>query len=164
VFAEPTSMSVLLQYAPTVRRALFVDGVPQGFIGRRYVVDSSVTLFKQRSELILQFGTSGLSNPVGIEIATGHVVKIMNARSFPLIFVNASVEQFTETVKEMLNRFPYYSRLESDKKAEAVGTELLETIRRIDAEAALPDRYWSIFTDDVKIGDLSTEAVLGLDE
>ena len=164
VFAEPASASALLQDAPSFQRALFVDGVPDGFIGRRYMSDSNIALFdRRRDEMILRFGTSGLSNPVGVDLATGHVVKIMRAEGFPLIFVNASIEQFTYTVREVLNRLPYYIRLEIDTKAEAVGTELLEIVRRVDAEAALPDRYWSVFIDDVKMGDLSTESIIELE-
>jgi hypothetical protein len=164
VFAEPPALRDLLQRAPSVRRALFVDGVPKGFIGRRYTADSSVALLEQEGrEQILRFGSSGLSDAIGVDLVTGHVVEIIDVRAFASLFVNTSIEQFTQTVKAIIDRFPYYDRDTTDEEIQAIASELLHTIRSIDSEAAVPDRYWSTFVDDVEIGDLSTEAILAID-
>lgn len=143
---------------------MFIDGVPACFIGRMYSADSGVSILERAGdEPILRFGSSGLSDAIGVDLATGQVVDVINARGCPLLFVNASVEQFTRTVRTLIERFPYYDRDASDAEMETVANELLEIVRRIDPEAAIPDRYWSTFVDDVAIGDLSTEAVLSID-
>jgi hypothetical protein len=144
---------------------LFVDGVPKRFIGRRYTADSSVALLdRQDHKPILRFGSTGLSGAIGVDLATGHIVEVIDVPDSPLLFVNTSIEQFTQTVKAVIDRFPYYEEGAAEEEIQGVASELLEKIRNIDPAAAVPDRYWSTFVDDVEIGDLSTEAILAIDE
>jgi len=165
VFSEPSALSDLFRNFPSVRRTLFIEGVPKGFIGRRYVADSSITLLERAGhEQILRFGSSGLADAIGINLATGHVIEIINAPHSKLLFVNTSIEQFAQTVRAVINRFPYYDSDADEEEIQAVANELRDTIRNIDPAAAVPDRYWSTFVDDVEIGDLSTEAILAIDD
>ncbi|MGH3222726.1 MAG: SUKH-4 family immunity protein [Streptosporangiaceae bacterium] len=137
--------------------------MPKGFIGRRYAADSSLVLLERPgSEAILRFGSSGLADVIGIDLATGHVVEIINAPHSAPLFVNTSIEQFVRTVRAIINRFPYYDSDADEYEIQTVANELREIIRHIDLEAAVPDRYWSTFVDDVEIGDLSTEAILAI--
>ena len=163
VFTESEAMTVLLDDAPSVRHALFVIGVPKGFIGRRYAADPGVTpLVREGSDPLLRFGSCGLADAMCVDLVTEHVVEIINAaRSAPL-FVNTSIEQFTQTVKALVDRFLYYGHEATGDEMDIVAGELLNVIRSIDPEAAVPDRYWSTFVDDVQIGDLSTEAILAI--
>jgi hypothetical protein len=165
VFAEPETMADLLKDVPSVRHALFVVGVPKGFIGRRYAVDSNVTLLaREGSAPLVRFGSSGLADAMCVDIMTEHVIEIINAPASEPLFVNTSIEQFTRTVKAVVDRFPYYVQEASDDEIILVAGELLDIIRSIDPEAAVPNRYWSTFVDDVQIGDLSTEAILAIGE
>jgi SUKH-4 immunity protein len=165
VFAEPSGLRDLLRHSPSIWQALFIDGVPKSFIGRRYTANASVTLLeRQLNEKILCFGTSGLSDVIGVDLTTGHVVEVLNARGSPLLFVNTSIDQFTHTVKAVISRFPYYDHDATDEEIQAAATDLREIIRFIDSAAMAPDRYWSTFADDVEIGDLSTEAILAIDK
>jgi hypothetical protein len=164
VFPEPPAMRELLEHAPSVRQALFADGVPKNFIGRRYSADLNVTLLEREgSEPLLRFGSSGPSDAIGVELATGHVIEVIDTPGSHSLFVNTSIEQFTQSVKAVIDRFPYYNANASDEEIEAVADELRELIVSIDPEAAVPDRYWSTFADDAEIGDLTTEAILALD-
>jgi hypothetical protein len=165
VFAESKTAAALLRDLPSARHALFVAGVPRRFIGRRYTVDSKVAPVEQeRGQPLARFGSSGLAGAVCVDIMDGHVIEFIAERRSEKLFVNTSVEQFTQTVKAMIDRFPYYGQQATDDKIDRVAEELLEIIRTIDSEAAVPNRYWSTFVDDVKMGDLSTEAILAVEE
>jgi hypothetical protein len=138
--------------------------VPKNFIGRRYTADSSLILLeRQGDETILRFGSSGLSDAIGVDLSTGHVIEVLNARGSPLLFVNTSIEQFKQTIKAVVDRFPYYGQDATNEEIEAAAADLRDIIRRIDSAAIIPDRYWSTFADDVELGDLSTEAILAID-
>lgn len=163
VFRETPAIGRLLEDFPAIRHALFVEGVPRGFIGRRYVADSELTsLETEGHSRVLRFGSSGLADAVGVELNAGHVVEIVNARHPVSVFVNTSIGQFAQTVKAVMGRFPYYDRDSDEDEISSVAHELMETIGFIDPEAVVPDRYWSTFIDDIEIGDLSTEAILAV--
>ena len=164
VFAESPPLKDLLQHLPSVRRALFIDGVPEKFIAHRYRADSDVTLLRRQGEdAVLRFGSSGLSDAVGIHLSTGNVVEEVNAREFPLYFVNTSIEKFVLTVKAVMDRFPYYDQDATDGEIEVAAADLRDIITHIDFPAMVPDRYWSTFADDVENGDMSTEEILAVE-
>lgn len=157
----------LIRPLPSIWRALFVAGVPKSFIGRRYTVNAGLSLLMSKNdEPLVRFGSTGLVGSICVDIATGKVVEVINAGvpSSPMLFVNTSLTQFTQTVKAIIDRFPYYGQEATDDEIDLVASELLDVVRNIDPEAAVPDRYWSTFVDDVQIGDLSTEAVLAIGE
>jgi len=163
VFGESSTIGRLIENFPAIRHALFVEGVPKGFIGRRYTADSRLTsLETEGHSRVLRFGSSGLTGVVGIELSSGHVVEIVKPQHPVSLFVNTSIVQFTETVKAVINRFPYYDSDSDEEEIGSVAHELMEIIGRIDPEAVVPDRYWSTFIDDIEIGDLSTEAILAV--
>jgi hypothetical protein len=161
VFAEPKELEGLLRRSPSVRRALFIDGVPKGFIGPRYRADANVTILNRPGgDAILRFGSSGLADAVGVNFATGNVVDVSNARGHPLLFVNTSIEKFILTVKAVIDRFPYYEEDATDDEVEGAAADVRDIIERIDPAAVVPDRYWSTFVDDMEMRDLSTGEVL----
>jgi hypothetical protein len=165
VFVESKTIAELLRDLPSVRHALFVAGVPKSFIGRRYTVDSNITpLERERGQPLVRFGSSGLAGAICVDFMNGHVVEVVAARGSEQLFVNASIGQFTQTVKAMIDRFPYYGQEATDDEIDRVAGELLDMIRSIDPEAAVPNRYWSTFADDVQMGDLSTGAILTVGE
>lgn len=165
VFAEPEDMVTPLKAVSSVRYALFVAGVPRCFIGRRYTADTTLTLLPRGGgEPLARFGSSGLADAMCVDVTTGRVVEIINSPAAKPLFVNTSIEQFTRTVKVLVDRFPYYGQEAPDYEIDQVADELQDLITRIDPEASLPDRYWSTFVDDARIGDLSTEAILTICE
>jgi hypothetical protein len=161
VFTEPVKLRDLLLGYPSVRTALFIDGVPDGFIGRRYTVDSEVAAINlDERGVVLRFGSTGISGIIGIEIETGRVVECPAGPRFNMCLVNASVGQFTRTVKELIERFPYYDQEASDEEIETVAYELRDIIGNIDPGATAPENYWSTFIEDVLNGDMSNEDVV----
>jgi len=161
VFPERPEISRLLAGLPSVTHALFAEGVPKSFIGRRYTADSELTpLETEGSKRILRFGSSGLADAVVIDLVSGHVLEIVNAPHPVSVFINTSLGQFTRTVRAVISRFPYYDNDSDEDEISGVANELTDIVRSIDPEAVVPDRYWSTFIDDVEIGDLSTEAIL----
>jgi len=161
VFPEPKALKDILRRSPSVRHTLFIDGVPKNFIGPRYKADSTVTVLERPGgDAILRFGSSGLSDAIGVHLATGNVVEVISVRDLPLLFVNTSIEKFTLTVKAVIDRFPYYEEDATDEEVEAAAADVGDIIERIDPAAMIPDRYWSTFVDDMEMRDLSTEEVL----
>lgn len=160
-FPNADEMKGLLDQGSALWRALFVDGIPTNFISQRYAADALATVVDLPSGTrILRFGSTGLDDAIGVELATGHVVEVLNVEGSPLLFVNSSIEKFSQTVQAVMARFPYYDTDSSFEEIDAVAAELLQMIKVIDPEAAVPDRYWSTFTDDVAMGDFTTEAIL----
>ncbi len=160
VFATSPQVEELLERFPQARASLFTDGVPAGFIGRRYSVNKELRIIHvDGSSPVVRFGSTGLQGAIGLSSETGAVVEVIDEQLAQLLFVNSSLPQFTKTVRTITARFPFYGRDASAEEFEEVASELLEVIRGIDPEAAVPDRYWSTFTDDVAIGDLSNETI-----
>jgi hypothetical protein len=163
VFAATPTLGDLLQSLPSVRHALFIAGVPEKFVAHRYRVDPDLTLLeRQGGRKLLRFGSSGLSDAFGIDLATGNVIEEINARGFPLVFVNTSIDKFVLTTQLVAGRFPYYGQKATEGEMEFAAADLRDIIRDIDLPAMVADRFWSTFADDVENGDMSTEEILAV--
>jgi hypothetical protein len=163
VFVQPPALDDLMRELPSVRRALFIDGVPEKFLAQGYRADSTVVLLEREDgRKILRFGTSGLSDAFGMDLATGNIVEEINARSFPLVFVNTSIDKFVLTVRAVADRFPYYGQGATDGEITFAAADLRGIIKDIDPPAMIADRFWSTFADDVENGDMSTEEILAV--
>jgi hypothetical protein len=103
---------------------------------------------------LLLFASSSWGD-FAIDISTGAVV--LRLSSGNTLYVNGTLDQFRETTKRTIDRLPYYDHGASLEERERVGRELLDMIKEIDPEAAISDRYWSTFVDDVVIGDFARE-------
>lgn len=154
-------------FAPTAgafqeaSRLLFEEGVPANFIGRRFCLANEVRIIHTSSGAVLQFGTTGLGADVGVEADSGHVVELLLADpSSPRVFVNSSLSAFADTIEAIVGRFPFYDTDDDQRAIDIAADDLITIIAEIDPPAAEPDRYWSTFVDDVRMGDLTTPAVL----
>lgn len=141
---------------------LYGSGVPKGFVTSRYLADShlSVALDAVGHKLV-KFGTTVLGGSMCLDPVTGEVVQVLGTNSSRW-FVNSTLEAFVATVRDVSTAFPFYSDDAPEAEIEAAAKRVVEIIRRVDAEALVPDRYWSTFVDDMRIGDWSTGAVLDL--
>jgi hypothetical protein len=81
------------------------------------------------------------------------VWEVLNRPAPRRLFVSSSLEQFAATVEVVAARFPFYDDQDDDQGAIRASEDLADLIRAIDAEAVVPDRFWSTFLDDVTIGD-----------
>ena len=111
VFAESPEISELLAPLPSVRRALFEEGVPKRFLADIYYTDPGLTLVRKESNgVVVRFGSSGWRGAIGIDVATGNVIQVIDARQKLTIPVNTALDLFTLTVKALIDRFPYYPK------------------------------------------------------
>jgi hypothetical protein len=125
---------------------------------------------------LLRFGTAGLSYALCVDPASGGIVGVWDEEASIVVarrpdwiesFINSDAERFVETARAVTARFPYYLRSAFDSddgyaSVKATHDELIAAIAAIDAPAAIPDRFWSTFTDDVLIGDFATEDIVSL--
>jgi hypothetical protein len=161
VFARPAWLGDLLEPLPEIDRALFAEGIPRRFIGRWYWAAHDLSVIERTDgSRILRFGFSGLFSEIGLDLASAEVIAVVNSTPRTEFLVNSSLEQFTSTVDALIARFPFYDADAERAELNTIGSELLGTIRSIDPEAAVADRFWSSFVDDAEMGDLSTEDVL----
>ena len=150
----------MLEARPDVQRALFDEGVPEGFIGRRYqAAEALAVIADEHRRSLIRFGSTGLGASVCVDPASGEVVEMMSVPAAAPLFINASLDQFARTIRALATRFPYYAEAADEGEIQAASDDLSRIIGEIDSSALLPDRYWSTFIDDVRFGDLSTEAV-----
>ncbi len=105
---------------------------------------------------LIQFGQLMHDDPVCVDPTTGQVLEI--TRQGTVLFVNSSIAAFTETVRAVVERFPYHDEDAEFDEIHAVARDLADLIRGIDPEAMADDRFWSTFVDDVEMGDFATQA------
>src|ERR1700730_584244 len=103
VFPESPEIAKLVAGLPSASRALFERGTPETLLGGIYHADPDLTVItKEERAPVLRFGTSGLSQAIGIDLATGKVVGVVvDVPSKPTILVNATADTFTSTVQAM---------------------------------------------------------------
>jgi hypothetical protein len=159
VFVVSPEIEELLKGLPSARYALLGGGIPQALVGGRYRADPGLSIL-ERTSPVLRFGTSGLSEAIGIDVSTGSVVEVVDVPSQPTNLVNTTLALFTQTVRALIERFPYYSRRAGYDEIDAVSEELRRIIRSIDPNAAASGSYWPGFADDVQMGDFNTEDVV----
>lgn len=138
--------------------------------GAVFRTDSEATLVSRPDGTsLLRFGVARLSSALCLEPATGAILSTWDADSgvvravqpsWTESFVNTDIERFVDIARAISSRFPYYTAATFDESIGVVGRELREMISRIDPPAALPDRFWSTFLDDVEMGDFTTESLL----
>jgi hypothetical protein len=159
VFPED-ELAGLVDVAPEVQAALCGDGVPRSFFGQRFkTTEHLITLDATDGRRVVRFGTEGLASAICVDPTRGNVLAI-HAPNIDPGFVNSSLAQFTQTVKAVVERFPYYERDASDDVVAQVGRDLAAIIGAIDSRALTPDSYWATFVDDVVyLRDFATEDI-----
>ena len=163
-------------------RDLIALGVPQRILGNHYTALRHLELVEHPAlGFLVRFALVGRRGGICFHPATQSIHWLTGARSGQERFVNTTLAQFNESVRTVIDRFPFdrdvastahphdtsarwYSRAtgqRSDVQWGHVGEELRELLRRIDPESvAHPDGYWNSFVNDVQMGDYSTDDVL----
>lgn len=146
VFAELPEVAELVSQLPTVHRVLFEEGIPKRFLFRRYTADPELAILAWEGHApVVRFGTSDLSEAIGVDVSTGHVIEVVDVPWRPTNLVNTTIEIFTRTIQALMNRFPYYSKYAEYDQIDSACEELREIIRSIDPQASAPDtlnRHW----------------------
>ncbi|MBO0799476.1 MAG: SUKH-4 family immunity protein [Blastocatellia bacterium] len=139
-------MTEIISLAPGVRQALFEEGIPAFFFHRRYRADLylSVVHRKDRSPVIC-FGRDGGEGVFGIDVVSGHVIRVLDRADNAEEFVNATVNQFTKTVRALAWAFPYY-RSDAWYEEIPVAVERLRTlVESTDSGVIARNGYWADF-------------------
>jgi SUKH-4 immunity protein len=167
-------------------RMLVERGVPKSLFGL-YRAARELTLLEDpaRGQLVC-FGATGLDGWVCLDPRTGQVVDLIYVPVAtvnvpagvlrPAWLVNSSLEQFIESVRVVLNRFPFDSvSMKGNRDLDGsdwddlhnewthAADEIEEALRAVDpAAVADPNGFWMTFLDlDVRIGDYMTSEVVG---
>jgi len=167
-------------------RDLITLGVPKRILGDYYKAVSRLELIEHPTlGPVVRFATLGRRGAMCLHPATGSIHQLTGARSGQEWFVNTTLAQFNDSVRAVINRFPFDRGVPSeaptpDASAQwhtsntdkgddvswiTVGEELRELLRRIDpASVANPNGYWNTFVTDVEMGNYSAEDVLTFPE
>jgi hypothetical protein len=128
--------------------------VPQDFFG--YEASDHLAIVKNsETEEHLIFGHLTVNSSLYLEVGTGRIFAGIDPDH--LIFVNSSLGDFAECVREMITRFPYYDE-DSDFDEWARAAEDVErAIAAIDPPATAGDAFWNEFRWEVATGDYYDE-------
>jgi hypothetical protein len=131
--------------------------IPRSSIGGHYRAAAEVAFVESPTAgRLIQFGTTGVFGPIYVNPASGAVLAGRDAEGGALSFVNSSLDQFTSTVRGLIDLFPFYDRSDDYDAAAAAAARASELIAGIDPPAAEPDTLWGTFVDDVANGDFAT--------
>lgn len=154
-FAKPTSIP------DGWDEDLILHGAPKAFLGR-YESSPALTLVTvSQSQQWVCFGHTAEGDLMCLDPFTRQIVCVINVPNGPSFLVNTSLDQFIQTVRAVIERFPFYTGGSSLAVREEVGREIAQIVSRIDPAAiSNVDGYWQTFIDDLVIGDLATENVV----
>jgi SUKH-4 immunity protein len=182
-FPEPTGVPY------EAARMLVKRGVPKSLFGL-YRAASELTLLEDSGlGQLVCFGTTGLYGWVCLDPRTGQVVDLIYVPVAttnlpagvlrPAWLVNSSLEQFIDSVRVVLNRFPFDS-VSMERNRDWAGSdwddlqnewdhaadEIEEALRAVDpAAVADPNGFWMTFLDlGVRSGDYMTSEVVGTND
>lgn len=134
---------------------------------------------------VVRFAAIGRRGAMCLHPATRSIHYLTGSRSGQEWFVNTTLAQFNDSVRAVIDRFPFNRGVPSeapihdafahwhasntdqgdDVQWVTIGEEFRELLRRIDPESvAIPDGYWNTFVTDVQMGNYSTEDVLTFPE
>lgn len=156
-------------------------GVPKRILGSYKAMNHFELVEHPTLGPLVRFATLGRRGSMCLHPATRSIRHLTGARSGQEWFANTTLAQFNESVRAVINRFPFdrgrpddtpihdessqWPASSADQRDAVdwitVGEGLRELLRRIDpASVADPNNYWSGFVDDVETANYTSEAVL----
>ena len=143
------------------RDALMAARLPKSFFGRRYVALAEPVAQLRNGRHLVRFGDVLLFGGIFYDPSTGQVLQLPDAPGAASHIVNSTLDQFTSTVRAVIDMFPFYSDDSELEQRMEVAASISAAIGRLDAAALDPDGFWGTFLDDVVNGDFATEDVVG---
>ncbi len=144
----------------SVTRALTRDGVPKAWFYAGYAASRELRAVDVPPlGRLIRFASSGLGASILVEPALGEVLFLVTVRGAVPAFVNSSLAQFTETVRTVVDRYPYYSMASSPHEVGAAATEVAAIVEAIDPPALAPQLYWTTFVEDMRAGAFPSEVL-----
>jgi hypothetical protein len=149
VFSGVPQTTEILALPPSARHSLFEEGVPKYFFYRKYSADLDLSLINlEGCSPIVRFG-SDRDGMVGVDSFDGTVIHIGNGPRKRFSFINTTIGKFSETARNLTERFPYGASLGDLDDNTAAANVMREIIQSIDTSAAVPGNYWADFADEV---------------
>ena len=167
---EPVVFTTAIDVSPEDIDTLNRARLPRRFLGGDMAVDAPVGVDVPGRGYLIRF-TAGRGGGFYFSPSTGEVLYIDDRPEFGSNLVNSTLEQFTNTVKALIEAFPYYADFGVDPNEvdvdtlvdmyEASAARLAALIGEIDPAALTPETFWDDFLVAVVHGNYSTESILG---
>jgi hypothetical protein len=146
--------------APVAER-LADPGVPKGLLGHEYQALASAVLLPNTPGPLVAFGSCGLWGRICVHAGTFAVVHVAEPDATTTNPVNGDLDLFTESIRAMIDRFPFHDEDAELEDRERVAAELRAVLHAIDGSAVeAANGFWTTFLDDVTIGDYATEEIV----
>lgn len=134
---------------PSARRGLLEEGIPEYFFYRDYSADPDLAVVQRLERVpLVRFGSDG-AGIMGVDARSGRVIRVYGSRYEKEWPVNETVLKFTETVRVLTERFPYYGDDAGYEDIDAAAHKLRVIIKSIDSEAMAPGSYWAELVDEI---------------
>jgi hypothetical protein len=166
-------------------RGLVTLGVPKRIFGSYKALSHLELIDHPTLGPMVRFATVGRRGAMCLHPATRSIHWLTGSRSGQEHFVNTTLAHFNDSVRAVINMFPFDRSVPSQPPQEdasairqssktdhaedmqwvIVGEELRELLRRIDPESvAHSNGFWNTFVTDVQMGNYSTDDVLRFSE
>lgn len=126
--------------------------VPAESVGYSYSAAESLDVLEINGFFFLRFGYTGMSGSILLNPETGEVVESEEDLS-RVSLVNTSLERFSECVRAVVDRCPFYSDDASDEEWESAANDVERIVCTIDPNAYFEGGYWNEMVSDIMMGD-----------
>jgi hypothetical protein len=145
----------------TATSAWLTIALPEKLFSDKYVLRSEWKITRG-TNTIACFADWGYLR-LGVNLSNGNVVEVRRDGSVVPGEVNSSVEQFVETVRAVLDRYPFHGPSPSDDEVEAAADRIRNVIVDIDPLAVKNNLLWSQVIDAIRMGDFDPAVVRDAD-
>jgi hypothetical protein len=147
---------------------LLEQGAPKALLARYQVADTLTLVNYPPFGEYVQFGRVAISDSVCFDPNSQQIVVISHLPALPVSLVNSTQSQFIESIRFVIDRFPFDKGYAGDINSETydvllekVADELAAGLRRIDPAALSDgDTFWADFLDSVIMGDWATARIV----
>jgi SUKH-4 immunity protein len=144
-----------------VRETMLRVGVPKNSLGRLYsALQEPLSVDVPGRGRLIRFGNAGLSGGIYLDPSNGQVTELIDHPGAVPQLVNTTLQQFTLTVKKVIDMFPFYDKNSELEERTNAAARIAAAIGAIDSSALAPDSFWGTFLDDVVTGDFATQDVV----
>jgi hypothetical protein len=155
-------ISVGAETPARARDELSARGVPAGLIAHEYrALAATEIVSTSGGNAVVAFGSWASSGRVCIDSASGAVVSVPVPGATETTVVNVDLAHFVKCVAAVIERFPFYDDDTDFDDWEVAGDDIAGILESLDGQALGHNSFWATFVADIKIGDYSTEIVVG---
>lgn len=163
-----TGVNVSPEHLNTLNRA----GLPKRLLDGDMILEEPVGFDVPNYGYLIRFAQGGRGG-FYFDPLSGKVLDVIDRPGPPPRVVNSTLDQFTSTVKAIIEAFPFYLRLRDDwddaeldavfHERASVAARLRQRLVAIDPAAGIRNGFWDGFLVDLMDGEYATEDILGDD-